>query len=194
METQQILPIDTCEVFHGEYFSHANEPMITFNPARDLVYVNAACFKHLPDMDYVKFLIFPMEKRLGLCPCEVGERDKVRLRSAGKHLNRPRHITCNEFMGKITELMQWNSGYRYRLLGNVAICNDETIIAFDLVSAEMFKTQADNGNKISRKPEYSPSWSGRFGTPLEEHKSNPIIKTFGQDLELTVENRGYEYE
>ena len=139
MEAQKILSAETCEIFHSEYFSHANEPMITFNPARNLVYVNAACLKHFPDMDYVQFLIFPTEKKLGLRPCGMIMRDAVRLRSAGKSRQKPRHITCSEFMCRIIELMQWNSDYRYRLPGNVAACNDETIIAFDLASAEKFR-------------------------------------------------------
>ena len=49
---QQTFSLSKDEIVRGESFSHANEPMLTFNPIRSLVYVNAASLKRLPDMEY----------------------------------------------------------------------------------------------------------------------------------------------
>lgn len=188
MEVYQSFTLNNGEVSRGVYFSHTNEPMITFNPARDLVYVNAVCLKRLTDMDYALFLVFPAAKRLCLCPCGADELNAVRLRSAGKNRCRVRHIRCEEFMHKLIVLMQWNRDCRYRLLGTIAEYNAETAIVFDLTSAEVFKPLDDDSEKLSRAAEYPPEWGGGFGIPFEEYRKNPLIKTFEQDSDITVEN------
>lgn len=189
MEMLQSFTPNNGEVCRGEYFSHTNEPMITFNPARHLVYVNAVCLKRLPDMDYALFLVFPVEKRLCLRPCGADERNAVRLRSAGKNRCGVRHIRCEEFMRKTIMLMQWNHDCRYRLLGNIAECNDETVIMFDLASAEVFKPLDNGSRKLSSTVEYQAECGSGFGIPFEEHQKNPLVKTFGNDTEIIVEDK-----
>ena len=186
METQQPATISNHEIVRAEYFAHSNEPMVIFNPARDFVYVNAVCLKSLPDMVYAQFLIFPADKNLSLRPCMAEDRERVRLRSAGKHPNRARHIRCEEFMGKILRLMNWNKDYRYKLLGNIVERNDETVISFDLTSYEAFVPVISDNNKRSTTVDYSPGLGGEFGIKFEDHINNPLVKVFKQDLEISL--------
>ena len=165
MEIKQSLNNNECEIVRAEYFAHANEPIITFNPARNLVYVNAACLKRLPKMDYMQFLIFPAEKKLALRPCGSDERHAVRLRSAGKNPSKPRHIKCEDFMFKILTLTQWKRDERYRLLGNIIKRNDESIVMFEL------KSLADES----------------FGVTLDEHLNHSLVKIFNEDTEISVD-------
>jgi len=165
MEIQRSLNNNECEIVRAEYFAYTNEPIITFNPARNLVYVNVACLKRFPDMDYANFLVFPAEKNLALRPCRADERHAVRVRSSGKNLSKPRYIRCEEFLLKIIKLTQWSADKPYRLLGNVIKRNDETMVLFEL------KSFSDEG----------------FGVTLDEHLNNPIVKTFEHDTEISVD-------
>ena len=190
METQQPLTINNHEIVRAEYFAHTNEPTIIFNPAQDFVYVNAVCLKRLPDMVYAQFLIFPSGKNLSLRFCPAGVQGAVRLRSAGKYANRARHIRCQEFMRKIIALMQWHRDYRYKLLGHIIKCNEETIISFDLDSYETFKPVDGVNNKISAVVSYPPGWDDRFGAKFEDHIHNPLVKIFTQDTEIHLDDEG----
>ena len=162
MEIQQSSNNDGGVIARAESFAHSNEPMITFNPARNLVYVNAACLKHLPDTDYIQFLIFPAEKKLALRPCGSDERHVVRFRSAGKKPSKPKHISCEDFMLKILTLTRWNPNERYRLLGNIVKRNDEAVVMFEL----------------------EPLPGEGFGVAFDTHLNNPLVKIFEQDEEI----------
>jgi hypothetical protein len=116
-------------------------------------------------MDYANFLIFPGEKNLALRPCRADELHAVRVRSSGRNISKPRHISCEEFMIKILKLTQWSADKPYKLLGNVVKRNDETIVMFEL------KSFSDEG----------------FGVALDDYLNNPIVKTFEQDTEISVD-------
>jgi hypothetical protein len=117
-----------------------NEPMLTFNPYRRLLYVNAVSLEQLPDWDYALLFISSSEKRLKIFPCVGDERDAVRLRSTGKHQNKPRQIRClADFSEKMLSLMEWKHDCRYRASGYIAVRDNVTMIVFDLSLAKVFK-------------------------------------------------------
>jgi hypothetical protein len=114
------------------------QPMLTFNPIRRLVYVNAAVLKLLPETDYALFLISSDEKRLNIYPCGANARDAVRLRSGGLNKSKPHHSRfLTDFGDKLLELMKWQSNCKYRLRGALALSNSDAILSFDLTSAEV---------------------------------------------------------
>jgi len=178
------------EVMSGEYFSHANEPMLTINPVRKIIYINAIGLKRLPDMDYVLLLISHEDKRLSIYPCDSGEQHAVRLRSGGKSRNKPRQVRCREeFWDNILLLTGWKNDSRYRLIGYIAKGGIDTIIAFDLTSAEVFAS----GERVADIPK---NVQGYFGRTFEELRNNPLIKRAEQDIGLqlggTEDELGYE--
>ena len=61
------------QVVRGEFFAHLFEPSVTFNDEK--VSVNTACINILPDVDYVQFLVNPIEKKLAVKPCSEEMRD-----------------------------------------------------------------------------------------------------------------------
>ncbi|MDR0219827.1 MAG: hypothetical protein LBI54_00290 [Lachnospiraceae bacterium] len=133
----QTFSVSNGEVICGEHSSHRNKPMLTFNPSRRLLYINAAGLKRLPDMEYALIAISPSEKRLSILPCGVEEREAIRLRSGGRYRNKPHQIRCLEvFSEKMLSLMEWRRDCRYKMFGYVAVGDDDTIIVFDLSSAE----------------------------------------------------------
>ena len=68
-------------------------------------------------------------------------------------------------MLKIIKLTQWFADKPYRLLGNVIKRNDETIVLFELKSF----------------------FGEGFGVTFDEHLNNPLVKTFEQDTEISVD-------
>ena len=165
------------EVVRGEFFAHTFEPSITFS--NNKVYVNTACIRKLPEIEYVQILVNQEQKRLVVRPCEEDARDSFRWCSSGKK-RAPKQVTCRVFYGKILSLMNWNASYRYKLLGKLIKSNNELLFVFDLTTAETFvsKTTADNKVKTSRTASYPAEWKNQFGIPVEEHQNTMQIDMF----------------
>ena len=177
---QQTFTINNDEIVRGEYFSHTNEPILTFNPARGLVYVNAISLKRLPDMDYALLVISASERRLSIFPCGTGERDAVRLRSGGQHQNKPRQVRCRvEFSEQMLSLMNWKRECRYRMIGYTAVGKYNTLITFDLSSAEIFSPGEHTADVL-------PQVQNGFGVSFDEQQNNPLIKIVEQDTEIST--------
>jgi hypothetical protein len=123
---------------HAKRFTRGGKPTLTFNPANNLVYINAAGLRQLWEMEYALFIISSVEKRLSIFPCDADERDAVRLRSNGLNRNKPRYIRCRTgFTSKLLALMEWRSNYKYRIPGALAIGENNTILVFNLITAEV---------------------------------------------------------
>jgi hypothetical protein len=132
-----------CEVVHGEYFSHTDEPVLTFY--RNRVYVNTACLKALPQISYVQFLIHPQKRILLLRPGLPQEKDAFRWCSADPQKRRPRHIPCPAFSAMLFPWMGWNPSDRIRLLGRLLSDRTGQLLAFDLTAPECFAPPAAVG-------------------------------------------------
>lgn len=123
------------QVVRGEFFAHFKEPSLTFNNYK--LYVNMACLKKLPDTDYVHILVNPTEQKLVIRPCKEEEKDSFCWRSNSSN-RRPKQITCKIFFAKIFNMMEWNSKYRYKLIGKLIHTSNESLFVFDLKTAEVF--------------------------------------------------------
>ena len=164
------------QVVRGEFFSHVFEPSFTFNNYK--VQINTACIKRLPDFDYVQILVNPDTKKLAVRPCQEDERDSFRWCSATAKRT-PKQITCRMFFAKVISLMNWNSNYRYKLLGKLIKSGDELLFVFDLNSAEIYQRAIKDDGKVktSRTATFPEEWKNQFGLPVEEHKSNIQVKS-----------------
>lgn len=168
---------DGYQVVRGEFFAHTFEPSITFNDNK--IYVNTACIKKLPQIDYVQLLINPIEKKLALRPCTEDAKDSFRWCSA-TNKRTPKQITCRIFFGKLLSLMEWNPKYRYKLLGKLIKSNNELLFVFDLNNPEIFvrKLTNDNLGTTSKSASYPEEWKNQFGLPVEEHQNSLQINIF----------------
>ncbi len=180
-----------CEVVHGEYFSHTDEPVLTFY--RNRVYVNTACLKALPQISYVQFLIHPQKRILLLRPGLPQEKDAFRWCSADPQKRRPRHIPCPAFSAMLFPWMGWNPSDRIRLLGRLLSDRTGQLLAFDLTAPECFAPPAAVGppppgsehhascsSRNAGMPRFRADWALRFGTPVHEHQ-NLLVQTRPQD-------------
>lgn len=199
---------DGYQVVRGEYFAHLFEPSVTFNKCK--VYLNTACIKKFPDIDYVQILVNSEEKKLAVRPCGEEQKDSFLWCTAKR---KPKQISCKIFSGMIADLMGWNLDYRYKLLGKLIKSNGEYLFIFDLKSFEMYERKIVEGSdkpKSSRTPIFPEEWKNQFGLPVEEHKKQLQINLFNGytvfgikdntkpkdevNQEITMEEVNNEYE
>ncbi|MDO4650202.1 MAG: integrase [Eubacteriales bacterium] len=168
------------QVVRGEFFAHIGEPSITFFGNK--VYANTACIKKIPGYDYIQILVNPEEKKLAVKPCKEELKDSFRWTTAN---SKPKQITCKIFFAKVFTLMNWNPGYRYKLLGKLVRSGDDYLFVFDLTEPEIFThVKLENGKiKRSRTAIYPEEWKNQFGVPVEEHENTVQVSLFDR---LTV--------
>lgn len=169
---------DGYQVVRREFFAHINEPSVTFNNYK--FYVNAACLRRFPTVDYVQVLVNQESTILAIRPCQENERDAFSWCTTGSGRRNARQITCRLFFAKVFDLMGWNPDYRYKLLGKVIHANGEYLIAFDLTATEVYQRVMKDGQKpkTSRTPVFPEGWQNQFGLPFKEHQKSMQVDIF----------------
>ena len=175
-EQKETFSYDGYQVVRGEFFAHTFEPSITFNDNK--VYVNIACLKQMPMVEYIQILINQQAKKLVVRPCKEDEKDSFRwCSSTGRR--RPKQITCRIFYAKLAEMMQWNPAYRYKILGKMVTANSEQLYIFDLTATEMYRRiRQESGRANGRMPIFPAEWQDQFGLPVNEHRKQLKINIF----------------
>lgn len=178
LEMGQSFDFDGFQVVRREFFAHLNEPAVSFNNCK--FYVNAACLSKFPETEYVQVLVNRTTKILALRPCQEGERDSFLWCNNTKGKRKPRQVTCKLFFAKIVSLMDWNSDYRYKLIGKLIHANGEYLIAFDLTATEVYQRTftADARPKASKTPIFPSEWQDQFGLPFMEHRKSMQVNIF----------------
>ena len=167
------------QVVRGEYFSHINEPSITFCDNR--FSVNAACLKKSPSTDFVQVLVNQEQKKLAVRPCSEDVKDSFAWCTARR---KTKKVVCPLFFGKVMTMMGWDPKHRYKVIGKLIRSQGQYLFVFDLNSPEIYTRTVqidENGNekcKTSRKPAYLDSWKDHFGMPVEEHQQALQINIF----------------
>ena len=161
---------DGYQVVRREFFSHIYEPSITFSNCK--VWLNAACLAQMPDIDYVQILVNPQDKKLAVRPSSEDEKDSFLWCTSKGKKRKPKQITCRLFFAKVTQLMDWNPDYRYKLLGKIIRNTSEYLLIFDLAETEIYQRFLNDGEKpkTSRTPVFPSEWQNQFGLPVEEHR------------------------
>lgn len=168
---------DGYQVVRGEFFAHTFEPSITFSDSK--VYVNTACLKRMPTVEYIQILINQQTKKLVVRPCNEDEKDSFRW-CTNTNKRKPKQITCRIFYAKLVEMMCWNPIYRYKLIGKMVTTNSEQLYIFDLMATEVYQRIRQEGGKIgnSHTPIFPSEWQNQFGLPVEEHRKQLQINIF----------------
>jgi flavin-binding protein dodecin len=140
---------DGYQVVRGEYFAHVYEPSVTFNDYK--ISVNKACANRLPSVDYVQILVSRNEKKLLIKPCDEWEKGSFLWCIKGIKERRPRTATCRILFAMIMRMMEWNPGYRYKLMGKLIVNKGEYLFVFDLTEPEIYQRllrDPETGNLI----------------------------------------------
>ena len=151
------------QVTKGEFFAHSREPSITIWENR--IKFNMACLRRFPGVTHIQILVHPEQTRLIIRPCSPDAPDALRSpHGGGEQGLSNRDLICKIFAAKVFDLMGWDTQYRYKMLGNPAVCEGEMLFLFRLSAFELF-----TAGKKSKA--YLPGeWREYFGTPVEQHE------------------------
>lgn len=174
---EEAFSFDGYQVVRGEFFAHTFEPSITFCGSK--LYVNMACLNKLPTVEYIQILINQDTKKLVIRPCREDEKDSFRWCS-NTAKRKPKQVICRVFFAKLAEMMNWDSSYRYKLMGKLISANQELLFVFDLCSTETYQrsTSTDGEVHSKRTPVYPAEWQNQFGLPVTEHQKQLQINIF----------------
>jgi len=160
---EELVNLAGYQVTKAELFAHSREPAITIWENR--IKFNMACLRKFPGVTHIQILIHPDQKRLIIRPCEADAPDSLRwARGGGEKELENRDLLCKVFAAKVFDLMNWDSHYRYKMLGKPAVCDGEMLYLFKLTDFELFV------NSKKTKSYLPESWRDYFGTPVEQHE------------------------
>lgn len=162
---EELISLAGYQVTKAELFAHTREPSITIWANR--IKFNMACLRRFPGVTHVQLLIHPEQKRLIIRPSSPDAPDSLRwAKGGGEKELMNRDLVCKIFAAKVFDLMGWNQEYRYKMMGNPAVCDGEMLFLFKLTDFELF-TSGKKGHS------YLPdSWREYFGTPVEKHEES----------------------
>lgn len=185
-ETVEEFSYEGFEVVREEFFAHLFEPSVTLN--NEKVYVNVACLRKLPDVEYVQFLVNPEKKKLAVRPCTEDTKDSLRWATGESSAKRkPRQITCKIFYAKVLRLMGWSANYKYQVLGKLIRTATDQVFVFDLNDAKTYRKKKAGEEVNTREALFPESWKNQFGVPATEHQDTVQISIFNEYTVFCIE-------
>ena len=176
---EEDMDIDDFEIVSPEFFSQIKEPSFTVNVNK--VYVNAACVRLLPNVEYVKILVNRKRKQVAFEPSD--EMDikayKWSRTKGGKRYASQR--TGDIFVMMLCEMMGWDPDYRYKIIGRLVHSKGHSLIVFDLMTYNCYPKEASEGNSGTAKKKTAfpiEKWNGRFGPTYAESRRSLQVNTF----------------
>lgn len=185
---------DGYQVARRELFAHGREPAVTIR--KDSISFNTACIGGLEDAVYIQVLINPDKKHMVIRKCGENDKDALRWCLDKPDGRRSRKVTSKIFSAMLYDLLGWDAGCRYKVLGHKIAFENEQIYVFDLAEIEIFhekqKIEAAVTNmsleeretaiakalsKASRRAYFQAAWESAFGVSVEEHKQAFNIRT-----------------
>jgi len=165
-EPEKILDLAGFQVTKAELFAHTYEPAVTIWGSK--VKFNMACLRKFPGVTHIQILIHPEQKRMIIRPCDPEAPDSLRwARGGGDKDLANRDLLCRIFAAKVFELMQWDTQYRYKIIGKPATYQNEMLFLFKLSDFELFINNSKN-----RKSYLPREWRDYFGIPVENHEDS----------------------
>lgn len=161
-ENPEVVDLAGYEVTKAEFFAHTRDPAVTVWENR--MKFNMACLRKFPGVTHIHLLVNPEQRRLIVQPCNPDAPSSLRWAVGGGEKEiRNRDMMCRVFAEKIFDLMNWDTRYRYKMLGKPAVYGQEALYLFKLSDFELF---VNTGTRKSRV--YFPEdWRDCFGIPVE---------------------------
>lgn len=174
---------DGYKYVRGELFANLREPAVTIRNGN--VTFNTACINGLEDVVFVNLLINEDLKRLVVKGCSENDKDALRWCIAKPDKRKSRKMTCPDFTKLVYDMMGWEKGCRYKIMGYRIVVDGETLYVFDLTVHKIFNDSArsrkngddgenalvtTNAQASDRKGFFPDDVANTFGISVEEHR------------------------
>ena len=176
---EEDMDIDDFEIVSPEFFSQIKEPSFTVNVNK--VYVNAACVRLLPDVEYVKILVNRKRKQVAFEPSDEMDIKAYRWSRVKDGKRYASQRTGDIFVMMLCEMMGWDPDYRYKIIGRLVHSKGHSLIVFDLMTYNCYpKAASEENSGAARKKSAFPieKWNGRFGPTYAESRRSLQVNTF----------------
>ena len=175
----------------SEFFANLREPAITIRDGS--ITFNTACINGLEDVVYINAMIHEDLMRIVVKGCNENDKDALRWCVAKPDKRKSRKMNCPGFTDLVFKMMNWEKGFRYKIMGYKIEFEGEILYVFDLKVFKMYHETAkdkDNvasseetkdGKKTTRKKQdrkgfYPDDIAGSFGIPVEEHDQEKEVR------------------
>lgn len=133
------------------------------------MFFNTACLGKMKDSKYIELLFEPHDMLLAIRTCDETCPNAIKwtVEKDGKLKTSTR--SCSGFAGIIFENMCWNEKFRYKIVGTKREKGDNTIVLFDLFSAEPIMrefVEIDNESKSMAVNLYNSYYINHFGSEI----------------------------
>ena len=198
-EIEDTFSYDGYQIARREMFAHLREPAVTIR--KDSITFNTACINGMEDVIYIQILVNSEQHRMAIRACDENDKDAIRWCIAKPDKRKTRKITSKPFSQRIYDLLGWDQGCRYKILGHRISYEGEVLYVFFLFVIEITKerkrktkdevlAEAENSaltpeqiqereaeaQRMAKTPFYPDDWHNSFGVPVEEH-SNVTLDT-----------------
>ena len=184
---EEDLDIDDFEIVSPEFFSQVKEPSFTVNVNK--VYVNAACVRMLPEVEYVKILVSRRRKQVVFEPSDEMDIEAYRWSRLKDGKRYASQRTGNMFVMMLCKMMGWDPDYRYKIIGRLIHSKGNSLIVFDLMTFNCYpKSISEDSKGGARRRTAFPieKWNGRFGPTYAESKRSLQVNTFDEYTVWTI--------
>ena len=159
------------------FFAQTYEPALTINENK--IGVNAAAARLFPDVDYMEILINPKDKKVVFKPCDMLNISGYKWAKTKDGKRYATQRTGQPFVLCVCQIMGWDPGNRYRILGKkLRSDTDEEILLFDLRAGQSFEKPSPGEKGKKNRSTILTGWNGVFGPNYGESHGSLHLDTF----------------
>lgn len=174
-EIEQEFRPENMKIVRKELFASLRDPAVTIRNGN--ITFNTACINGLEDVVWVNLMVDADAHMIAVHECDENDQQALRWCIAKPDKRKSRKMTCPKFTEMLYEIMGWDKGCRYKILGFRIERDGKTYYVFDLNVYKIFKEKPKVGQEEeasepvdTRKGYYPADIANTFGVSLEEHK------------------------
>lgn len=133
------------EKVDSQLFSRAGQPMCWFK--QNQMYFNKACIDKMNNTNYIELLFEPTEKLLAIRSCKANHEYAIKWGVTKDDKISPLTKTSSGISNILFKCMEWNPEDRYRMVGVRRTKDDDSIVLFDLSTAENIHREVRKENE-----------------------------------------------
>lgn len=143
--------------------SRSDQPCMTIYENK--IFFNVACGRKLGDMEYVQLLLHPYERQMAIRPCSATDAFSISWNRKGTKALQVKTLSCPHFIKALTQIMEWNPDFSYRVMGTWIEKGADRLMTFNLEkAAPMIKTDSEGTSARGRRMVVCPDeWDDSFG-------------------------------